>query len=645
MGWLELGLAVFVGAAIILVPGVLTLVALGMRLSRSMGFGFPVGLGVFGLAAAFGGLLGVPWTWFQPLVLIVALAVLAAWRSHRHRHPSALSTQEKLGMALAGVGIVFFASLFIKPLVSAMGTPDAVPHYGDAAFHLQGVEILTQNQDSNPLNALSALYDPVGGAGTYYPNLWHSLTALLATLVGTTTATNAMVIVFSAVIWPVGLASLAIVLRPRAVISPLVVNIFAASVVIFPVILGASFAIYPFSLSMAVFPAAVSLLLLWDGECRRPIVGGSVLSAVGITLAQPASGLLYLVVLAAVGIAILIVRQTTWLRSGRTWVTAFSAIGVIAAAAVLFTVLSRSVLVQSLGGFERPTLGYKNAAKGMLNGTIAVTYPWTAWWAIVALAAVGAVILLRSSRGRAAVFSFLGFAVIYLASAGPDNGLRMLTGPFYKDYQRLSVPVIMFLLVFAATAVGAGVQMLFRLVPQSAAALTGSIVTIALLGGGLYIYYSQDSLVGRLKTDYLLLGYGLTPGIQTVSLDYDELVILRDLDTYQFPEGSRLVGVPSSGAMFAPAVSDMSPFFPLVMPQTEDQRYLALNFNNILEDPEVCRIVNEANIVAFLEVGDSDDGSTVPQQFEGFDSVDTGEGFALLNEQGGARLWEITVCQ
>lgn len=643
MGWAAFFSVVALGAALLVVPGSLILRVSGFGWIRSLVFSGPVGLGAIGVAATASGLLGLPWTWAQPGVLIVVLGVAAFLLRHRDRNVPELPIQWK-PIVLGAVGVVAFAFLFLRAFTDVVESPEVFPHFGDAAFHLQAAQLVDATRNVNPVGGLGALYDAVNPPRVYYPSLWHACVALLVPVAGLVPATNAMMLVTAVVVWPMGLAALVWVLRPRAVLAPLAVNLLASFVVIFPMVLDAAFSMYPFAMSIVVFPGALGLLLMARSEDRVPALVGLTLAWIGMALAQPSTAVLFVLAPAAMGLLWLFRSWWRWSKSGRWGQVVVTVTVVVIVIGSVFAVLPRVGYVQNLATFSRPSLGYRRAASELVNGVAAVAWPWQPWTYIVVLAVAGAILSLWSTRGRVLVVTAALLAVVYFAAAGPENVLRSLTGPFYKDYQRLAVPVIMMTVVFAAAAIGAAVQWIIEVAPARLRPLLLVVGAVGMIGGAAVLYRSDQGTLAKLNRDYLSLGYVLSDEA-TPRVDADELSLLQSLDDLGFPSGSRVIGLPSSGVPFTSVVSDLASFVPVSWPYSEDQAYVTRNFSSITSDPKVCRILNDYDVVAFLEVPSLPGGEErEDREYPGLVDVDTSEGFELLGERSGARLWRITAC-
>lgn len=645
MGWAAFALVVILCAAVIIVPGALLLGALGFGWMRSVALGAPVGVGALGVVATVGAFVGVPWTWWQPICVIALLGVVYVIVRRRRSPTSSVDSRSRLAFVLGALGVAVFAAFFLLSFGAVVPSPESFPQVGDAAFHLQAVELIDSTRRVNPFGALGALYDPVGQPSVFYPTLWHALVTLYVPLAGLAAASNALMLVTAIVLWPVGLAALSWAVLPRNPFGPLIATVAATLVTIFPGILDTAWAIYPFSLSIALLPGFLALLLpaIWEGSIPARV--GAALAFVGIALAQPATALLCIVAVAACALVWVVRSMSGWIRNRRTGSIVVSIAVICAAVALVLAVLPRVGYVRNLARFERESIGYLSAIRFLLNGVSATTFAWWVWIVVAALSIVGAALCLRSPRGQTLVVTAVFFLLIYMAAAGPDGMLRTLTGPFYKDFQRLSVAVIALMLVFASVALSTGFNFAVVNVPRSARGSVGAGLVIALFLGAAAGLATEDFRLPRSLREYIRIAYRMDES--SIADDSDAAFFLLESEAAQsLPTGARVIGVPSSGVQFAPVVSELHAFVPTSVPTSVEQLYVAANLDSILTDPEVCRILNEYDVVAFLQPVDPSTTNEIDRRdYPGLIDVDTSAGFELLAESSDFRLWRISACE
>ena len=301
--------------------------------------------------------------------------------------------------------------------------------------------------------------------------------------------------------------------------------------------------------------------------------------------------------------------------------------------------LPRLGIVQSLNSRPTESQPYDVAIRHLLTGLTYLQAHSRFIPALLALALIGAVLLLRFRFGQVMVLSAVLVLALYIAAAGPESYARIFTSPWWKDASRFAIFLLVFILAFAAYAIAAAVEALLTRVKAptfATAAVCAGITALAVVG----VVVRPATLGSVTKQTFIAGSYELSDDT-TVGLTEEELELVGRLDEV-LPEGTVVVGDPDSGAGWASLFSGVDQFQGLRIPSYYEQAYLGRNFDAILEDPLVCEIIKENNIVGFIQ---SDSPS---RQFEGryvgYNNVDVEDGFDLLLEVGDARLYEIVAC-
>ncbi|WP_306345666.1 DUF6541 family protein [Actinomyces minihominis] len=602
-----------------------------------------LGLGVLGLTSTGLGLLGVQWGWASYLAMLTVLVI--AWcvasrrrgRTTRDVVQSGISNQA-LMFGLVGVAVTVIAGSFA--FGHSLVTPDALPMTGDSTFHLYGTNVVAESGNANPINALAFMYDKSPGTTAYYPLLWHAFTALIAPLAGVVVATNVTVFVVAFVVWPLSLALLSIVLFPKAPAAPLFSSLFAVGCVIFPAAVLIGFAIYPFSLGIAVFPAVigVGLLALASRDAKLWIL--LLIGVSGTLFAQPSVALLLIVPISAVlfvGASYASVRA--WRRAHR-WrvISAWLAGGGVLT--LLIVVLLNSSYVQALGRFSRPSFTYTEALKTLVNGEFILTTSRYEWLLVLVLTACGVWLVHRTFNGKVVVLSGVFFVLLYIASAGPDNWVRILTGPWYKDYQRLSVPVLIVVMILAGGAVAEGIGWIARRSAVDDRIVFG-FAGVILLVSVLALNAWMGNVIPRMKAAYMSMAY--SPSAARIEQSPEDVEELRKLEG-EVPSDALVLSLPTSTMDYLFLEEGINPYFRISPPVTADQRYLAGHFSNFRADPRVCEIIRESDAYYYLDYGTKAREIPVQSDFSGFADVDIQEGFTLISQTNNWKLLRITAC-
>lgn len=602
-----------------------------------------LGLGVLGLTSTGLGLLGVQWGWASFLVVLAVLVV--AWCvASRRRGRTAKEVVRSgfsngaLAFALVGVGVVVIAGSF--EFGQSLTSPDALPMAGDATFHLYATNVVAESGNSNPINALAFMYDKPAGTAAYYPILWHALTALVSPLAGVIVATNVTVFAVAFVVWPLSLALLSVVLFPGAPTAPFLSNLFALGCVIFPAAVFVGFAIYPFSLGIAVFPAvlAVGLLALASKDVKAWFL--LIVAISGTLFAQPSVALLLIVPTFAVLLVLASHKSVLAWHLEHRWRVLGAWLVAVGTLALLIVALLHSSYVQALGRFSRPSFSYSAALKTLVNGEFILTTSRYEWLVVLALTACGAWLVRRTFNGKVVVISGALFVLLYIASAGPDNWVRVLTGPWYKDYQRLSVPVLIVVVTLAGGAVAEVIGWIARRSTVDTP-VAFSIAGVAVLATVLAVNVEMGNLIPRMKAAYMSMAY--SPSGARIEQSADDVEELRELEG-KVPSDALVLSLPTSTTDYLFLEEGINPYFRISPPVTADQRYLAGHFSNFSTDPRVCEIIRESNAYYYLDYGTKAQEIPVQSDFPGFVDVDIQEGFDLISQTSNWTLLRITAC-
>ena len=661
MAWVEFSLLAALAVLVVMVPGAQALWLMRVRDFRTVLLAPAVGIGLLGLltfiAAPIGG-----WSWVYPtglIALLLAAMILQRARERGRATSTAVAGEavlrgrsSKATLLWAAAGVSVFVAAYMPVFVATVidpGLPQTL-NLADAAFHLTGAKLVADTGDVSPLTALAEVRTPVAATGVYYPVLWHAFVALLIPLSSVGTATNAAIVAVGLVFWPISLSALSVSLTRSAPSAAFWAPMLAVTSSLFPGSILFRWSMDPFGMSVPLVASALAVMIWWQrgrqegAATSRPLLICFALIFVGAIAAQPSTALLIAVIPLVTLVSALAwsginaVRRGAWVRSALSGGTILVLVIVGAVAVKAATRLS---YVQSLGSFQRAQLGYWGSLYELARG--GPTYPQTAtsflpWAVICVVGAVWAIWSLRSQAGWIFSGTALAFLLIYMASSGPDNVFRLLTGPWYKDYTRLAVFVIALVAAAAGAAIGTWMGRLFGSTWSGgrfmALALGSAIAIFAVLSPVLGIGGPRASYRESIEE-----GYDLELDDDTV-LSEDAAYLLRSLDG-DLPAGSYILGVPSSGAAFAVAFSDQYGFTRWVSDPTVT--FLMENIDSIATDPEVCAAVRESDVSAVLLTDAPAEGEETASS-GGLSRLDTSEGFELIETRGDLTLWRITAC-
>ena len=634
--------------ALLTVLGWLPLITLGLGRRTALLFAPPVGLGVLGLLTLVNGLVGLPWTWWQVGVTLLILCIIAAVAVRKRPGAEAKTWAPAVSrrtLVYLAVGVTVFALFQGAALYKVMASADAIQSFGDAQFHYSGVQLVLDGASTSPFGGLAGLYSPGGERSVYYPTLWHSLVALFAFNDQIVLASNAALLATNLVFWPASLGLLAYVIAPKIRYSTLIAPILAIMCTIFPGNLVFQIAIHPLGLGLALLPGAIAVLLLLVTHPRSPAVYViATLASVGMFTAHPSVGLLLAV---AIGVTVLvalgIATAKLWTRGSRVG-SVVLALASAGAVGMVFAQVMTSGYVRNLGSFGRGSRSYAEVLTAMVTGSLASAASTTngrlavLWILLFALALYGFWVTRSSKRAWVLMGSGAVYALLYVLAGGPEVALRALTGPWWKDDTRLLVPFLVVAMVFASVGAARAALQLWGAVRRKPylIAATGVVAVVFT-----YLVVMPSAVLSwRTLIGYTTVGYSLESGSPSV-LDEDKIAVL-EVASDEFAPGELLVGPYTSGVGFVSSFGEMSSFYPKPRYDTAEQRLLALEFDQILSDPEVCEVVDQYNIVGLIL--DTPPEGLLDEEYSGFYDTDVTEGFELVTRSGGVSLWRITAC-
>lgn len=648
MDWLGFTLLVLYLFALITVPGALVVsLGLSQKSNQALWLLSPVlGLGLIGLLSA----LSIPfghWSVVYVLCLVVGLAGLLYLRrrtGHALDSPKIhFGAGRHATVTYSLIGVVLFFLIYAPAMLQYWTGPGSPQSWGDAAFHTQGILLVVESGNVNPFEVMGEIIDPITRPPTYYPTLWHALSALALPYASVAEAHNALTVLIGLVVWPLTLSG-ATVMITRQPTAALWAPLFAVLAPIYPGVILFANAMSPFGLSLPMVPAAVAVLTVWVRPEEERDVNRSALTAyivlllAGAAAAQPSSAVLIVI---AIGVAAL-AWWADWLialaKSGRRLVAGGGAAGTAFVIFFAVLVVGNLPLIKRLGTFERDSVNF-NGVAGRFLKAIGSTGSYSPGLIIVLLAGLGVVLALRTLSGRVAVGVYSSFFIIYAIASGPDGLLRDITGIWYKDHTRLGLVALVGAITFGAAGTAWVLDQLKKRLHWSR---RGERVAIAFTL--VFFFAASEVHLGGSPGDvgsHVRKGYYLgDDGINMLDLDKAEL--LSHVDD-SFPPGTYIIGPPSTGVEFVAQMSHSKNFLTLNPPRTSEQITLAQDIDEILINPEICELLEEANIEGLVT------NSASPDQLEydgysGLFDVDTDEGFELVASVGDYSLWKITAC-
>jgi len=642
VSWVSILPALIVTGALLFLPGLLLGFLLRLRGMRLLALAPALSVSLVAVAALAAPFVGIRWS-ILPVLILTAVAAVAAYFWSKHVGKPALLRQSSNARQLVAVivSIVVPALLIAFVLVRSMHDPEFFSQRYDNFFHLNAVQYVLDTGNASPL-WLGSMTSPAGVP--FYPSGWHAMVSIIVALSGASVplASNAMIIVVAAVVWPIGAVFLVRELLGRNQILTVIAGALAAAFPAFPFLLLHYGVLYPLFLGLAVAPAAIVVAwwLLRPGRVPRRQDWALLLVLVvpGLGVAHPGA----LMAVVALTVPFVLARLLHQMRTpGRPRLIGIGLLVAYAAAGVVLLQVVRPPASQ----IYWPII---NTVPDSIGEVVAASvYGYPSSLGITALMIIGAYSVIR--RGTYARWSILAMAVIsavlyIIVSASPYETLRFwFTAPWYNNPPRIAAFWAIGVLPLAALGGIVLVTWLLRqrlLVPvrrffERLPIVLIAIVVIALVG------VTQNAAIRQAAAD-IEFTYELRPGGPILSPD--ELDLMEDLAEL-VPEDAVIAGDPWTGASFAYGVSGRRVLMPhLLMDLTDDAEAINTMLSTEGDSPEVCAALEDTGVGYVLDFSADGDFQENDGDYSGLDDLDSSPYVELVEQRGDAKLFKIVSC-
>lgn len=644
--WLPFLLPLLATGAVLLLPGFSLGLALRLRGWWLAAASAPLSVSLVVVASMVGGWTGMPWS-VLPVIVLTVIASAAAWGWMRWvgaptavRRSGFESRRVLAGIIATAVGAVTIGLVLLR----GIGDPALIAQRYDNFFHINAIQYVLDTANASPF-WVGSMTDP--GTLLFYPSAWHAVGALIAQISGCSVpmASNALVVVVSAIVWPLSIVLLTRVLFGRSILVTVTAGALAASSPAFPFLPLHYGPLYPLFLGLAIAPVAVAAIVAalrpHRLARRHDLVLLVILLVPGVAVAHPGA---LLAVLALSTPAVVMLGYWLWhRRPGRRdrWLT----VGGAAVLAVVGLVVLR-FLRPPASQIYWPVTGSLPSAIGEIAA--AAVYGYAMAYLLAVLVLVGVIGALRRRTYARMIALGLGLvgATLYVVVAGsPFEVLRTwLTGPWYNNAPRLASIWALAAIPLAASGATLVVRWLLRVVQTSR---LGSVTRrVPVVAGAsalavLLVLLSQTSAMRQAAADvhYVYGDAGVGP-----ILSAGEYKLLDELDEY-VPEDAVIAGDPWTGTSFAYGISGRQVLMPhLLMHETEAARLINETFAENGDEPQVCEALKNTGVDYILDF----DGPDLMPNEGGFEGVTDLRGSAfvtLVATEPGARLYKITTCE
>lgn len=600
--------------------------------------------------------LGIPW---GILPLIVTTVLIAVPCLLLRLLPRTDDTVWSGKMSWLFAGVALGGGIHAARLMVAIPNPESPSQTFDAIFHLNLVASMLANADASPLHANITTY---GTSQGFYPAVWHEFTTLLIQISGISipAAANVMMVVISAVIWPISVSML-VGWALRSYSSAAVTGAVSCLIPAMPTLYNWFGLLYPNLLSYSVLPAMFLIVAAAFLNKEKPaqrirmlILG--ILALPGFFITHPSGFFAYVVLLfplltySAYAFAVQTCAKRGYNTRQIRWAGRFGALSVV----LLYFAVERATMhIGPLAYLRSGTLhwyreGSYHSGVGRaltLTGSIGFHEKGIIPFVIGALVILGAYASLKHYRSTWLVYTHvmsIVFFVLAWALESPQWRVFIL-GLWYADVKRFEA----LLGVTGVPLLAFGVMYLAQLLSNKIRQRDGKILVITTLAvvltGHLSVALNQEL---RVVTDNTTFDDFL-PHNQRL-LSEDEYTLIHRLDR-NVPAGSTIIGDPWTGVAYTPAYTSYSVVFPHVGPVDDpDGAYLAKHLNQAKIDPKVCEIVRRRQIYYVLDFrhdylwGPVHDGHY--HKFDGLRDLNLVGVAEIIDRERAARLLRITAC-
>lgn len=666
MSWWETAPMLLACIAMMVVPGLAMALCLGFRGVLAVGVAPALTVGVSGVAAIVAPFVGLQWNVF----LLAGFAIVAsggcfALAMGVKRVPARVvsgKVHERWPVLLgAATGVTVAGLIIAGQTIDLIGDPQNIAQRYDNVFHLNAVRFIMDNGNASTLN-LGALTG-ASGRGAIYPAAWHAFAALLAdaTGMGVAESVNIVNVTIAAVVWPVSMVFLARVVAGARSVALLATGILSAGFIAFPFLMMVWGPLFPYMLSLAVLPAALGMVVIIAGMARDvhapkglAVIALLVILA-GIALSHMSSvNSLLLLALPLLGWAA--ARRITFLvRSGARFKTFLPLVlGAVTYVAVFLLAWSFLRPAPYDGWLPHQTpggaIGEAIAHSPMNFEEVPVL--------VTVMGLAGFLTVMRSRRNAWLGVAFVLVAYLYVVDAAFDRGpLRTaLTGIWYADTNRVAALIPLVSTLLGGLAVSAlwdyltrwlsVVRKRFAAVRNSTpgthlsplARVTGGILVALILASGVQSSALQ-TYIAESEQKYLR-------DWPESMLSSDEYALLDRLDE-EVPVDAVIAVNPWNGGSLAYAFTGRAvTVYHLSGSSDPEVQTVSTTLNSAIFSVEACDAIRDTGVSFVLDFGDQflapDPAAST---YGGLENLQDSNVVQLIDEQGAAKLYQVTVCQ
>ncbi len=639
---MTLALGVLPALLLLIVPGALVGAAARLPWPVAVAVGPALSYGVVGLAIVPLGAIGWPWNaWTALFAVAVAAGIAFGLRMllsrYRDRGAEALAPSG-WPVLIVAAGVVLGMALIGYAAVVGLPHWQSVPSTWDAVWHANEIRYILDTGQASPTH-MGELRNVETHAVLYYPSAFHALAAVLSQLTGAAATTAYTVSSVAAAVWlfPVSAAVLTWqLLRSRT--DPWRTAGCAAAAAA----MSASFTALPYvEFDTAAMPnlaaygiAAPTMVLVVSTLRHRDRIPVAVLALIGVFSVHTTAGVVVALFVAA------------WWAVDGLWHPVRGRVPDVVTLLLVAVPSALLLLPQFQGILEQADIivghafvtheGKKKALFDAVVGHTRHLNDFPIQWALMALAAVGWVILLlRKIWWPLAVWLLLVAAIVH-SSAPFGTVLGSLLGKFsdlfYNDPRRLFAVITLLLAPMAGVALftvaAAAVARVRRLSATAACGVTAAIVAAVSIGYAWSYFPRHEFLLGQ-KYD-------------SVMIDHKDLEAMAYLATLPGGRDTLIGDANTDGTAWMYAVAGLHPLwthydYPVQQGPGYHRYILWAYADDADTDPRVAEAVRALGVRYVMT------STPVVREFvmpDGLAALDKSRSWAKIYDNGGARIYE-----
>ncbi|GAA4398171.1 hypothetical protein GCM10023168_03930 [Fodinibacter luteus] len=654
-------LPALVALALLLLPGFVPLVLIGLRPTVAAAASPALSTGIVVAAGSVAAALDRPWT-ATMLLLGTGLAWLvaaAAWFGLRaararwwpgtqgDRSLSSTAGPEREGPAWASatallLGTLAAASIVAFVLTRSADSPEEFPQHPDTIFHLGVTQWMAENRDISYQHGTTFARGPVTSG---YPIGLHSMAASVAlfTDVPAVVAVSAIVLVTAGVIWPLGVGVVARIAFGGAVVAG-VGAVTSVLFVAFPFMLMGFGVLWANLYGQALLPGVLALgLTVTAGLAPNlgstdPVGRGFLAAAIclpGLALAHPQAVITGILFLAAAALVAAARRArapvgTPWRRLPVTVISSALVVGVVAS--LIITPGSMKAT-----GAPGPEMSVHDALQDVAGFAPRVATPAYLLGVTVLVGCLAIVLWFRS-----ALWVLLGLTVLvtayYLNTAVDTPTARLLTWPWYNNAIRIAAVGVLPAALTATAAILGPARLVGRHRSPGWAwegAVAAAVVAALVIPPSAWV-----------RRDVKWLRPYFHPGVARSWANPEELAALHELAA-QLPDDAVVAADPWKGGTYMYVVGGTTMLWPTEKANTTPSlRLLGLRLDRVGDEPAVCQAALDQGVTHALTGGVPFlwGGSRSRRQYVGVARVSNSPAWRELSAAGPYRLFEMVDC-